>query len=74
MKIWLHTEGPVGIIESVADAGKAEAIKNTCNHICQACAYLHLDQDIRHAVQEKWQDYAPRVLGKFAHKQLSETV
>ncbi len=45
LKLWLRVEGPMNILESLL--GKKHEKLNDIVHICQACAILHKDNEIR---------------------------
>ena len=74
LKIWLHVEGPSGVLESVLPSAEADALIRDSNHICQLCAVLHLTPDIRKAIQSKWRENVPRVLRKLAAQRLANQV
>ncbi|ELQ07393.1 hypothetical protein [Xanthomonas translucens] len=46
LKFWIHTDGPYAIIESVLGKEYAKILDGVV-HICQACAILHKDDEVR---------------------------
>jgi hypothetical protein len=60
LKWWIHAEGPLAVVRAVAPE-RAEALER-CDHICEACAALHRDVDIRRALRVNFERHVPRVL------------
>lgn len=65
MKIWIRVEGPSGIARSVLPPEDADKVISSCVHICQLCAVVHQDDNIRAAIADQWQDHVGRVLPAF---------
>lgn len=60
LKIWVHTDGPIEIIRKVAPHREQEF--DNCEHICQACAKLYRDPELRQAVKTQYSKHVPDVL------------
>jgi hypothetical protein len=60
LKWWIHTEGPLAIVRVVAPHRAAEL--SQCDHICEVCATLYRDPELRDAVRTKFINHVPRVL------------
>lgn len=64
LKIWIHMDGPKEIVRKVT--GKASnALMDGTVHICQACAILHQDAEFRAALQARYAEFVPEVIGRF---------
>ncbi|MBA1148590.1 radical SAM protein [Ectothiorhodospiraceae bacterium WFHF3C12] len=64
LKIWIKTDGPVRIIEKLSGF-ELPAPENGIHHICQACAILHKDANIRELAAEKYHEFVPEVISRF---------
>jgi hypothetical protein len=60
LKWWIHTEGPLAVVRAVAPQRASDLER--CNHICEACATLHRDPELREAVRKNFLRHVPRVL------------
>ncbi len=65
MKIWIRVEGPSGIARSVLPHDAAENVINSCVHICQLCAVVHQNEEIRTAIESQWENHVGRILPAF---------
>jgi organic radical activating enzyme len=66
LKTWLRVEGPAGIVRSVLPTQVAEQHVDSCDHICQLCALVHQDAEIRSSIADKWTQHVGRVQHAFA--------
>ncbi|WP_237649324.1 radical SAM protein [Xanthomonas translucens] len=71
LKFWIHTDGPYAIIESVLGKESAKILDGVV-HICQACAILHKDDEVKRAVLSRYQQLAPEVMTRFYLKRALE--
>lgn len=74
LKIWIHIEGPFEIVKTLLGAERADVLLRSVNHICHACALLHLDDEIRDALLEQWPLHVKRVLAQFTLGNAIKTV
>jgi hypothetical protein len=66
LKMWIHVDGPISIVKKVAPE-RAHLLQDS-EHICQACARMFHDQQIRRAIRERYMEHIPEVLTKFKFK------
>lgn len=69
MKIWIYVEGPEGIIEFAASKNKDINIPKDLYHICESCAYLYKNENIRKTIAEHYHEKIDDVLLKLTLKQ-----
>lgn len=67
LKIWIHVDGPSGIIEKLFPE-EAYMLLASSIHICQACAVLHQHPQVRARLKEKYINFVPDVLARFNAK------
>lgn len=68
MKIWLHIEGPYGIVKRMYGENAASNFFKGVNHICHSCAILHHNEDFRKKILNEWQNHVSRVMQRFMLK------
>lgn len=64
MKIWLRVDGPHQIISRVLGERGKQKLEGVV-HICQACAMLHQDDEIKGAILGSYERYIPEVTSRF---------
>lgn len=64
MKVWLQVDGPYTIVERLMDTSAERYLKNVV-HICEACAILHKNPDVRATVMERYQEFVPEITTRF---------
>lgn len=65
VKIWLSVDGPATILESLfGDEANEEFGK--MSHICEACSILHKNPKCRKTLLEKYEEFVPSVMARFA--------
>jgi hypothetical protein len=64
LKIWIHMDGPKEIVRKITGKPANELMDGTV-HICQACAILHQNEPFRKALQARYQEFLPEVVGRF---------
>lgn len=66
LKIWIHVDGPISIVKKVAPE-RLHLVKDS-EHICQACARMFQDEQIRNAIRKAYAVHIPAVLTKLKFK------
>ncbi|MRV74971.1 radical SAM protein [Duganella sp. FT92W] len=73
MKIWIHVDGPDGIIKKVYGGNPPpELISN--DHMCDTCARLHKCDQTRSLVRERYQEFYPDVMFRYEMKNLLDRI
>ena len=67
IKIWIHVDGPGVILKKIFGNDIPEDLKNV-RHICQACAFLHLNPSARDQLKRKYIEFVPEVVARFTLK------
>ncbi len=68
LKIWINVDGPYTIITRLFGEAAHEDLKGVV-HICQACAILHKNPEIRARIQQRYMEFVPDVMSRFYLKQ-----
>lgn len=69
MKMWIYIEGPEGIIEFAASKNKNINLPKNLYHICESCAYMYQNKEIRKTIAEHYHEKIDEVLFKLTLKQ-----
>jgi hypothetical protein len=69
MKIWIHIDGPDGIIRKVYDGNPPDGLISD-DHMCETCARLHKSDATRALVRERFQEFYPDVMFRYGMKNL----
>lgn len=64
LKYWIHTHGPYSIIERVIPESASKILSNVV-HICQACAILHQNVEVKHAISQNYEGFVSEVMTQF---------
>lgn len=64
LKIWIHVDGPKEIARKLLGSRRHQAIDESV-HICQACAFLHQDPELRVELANRYQEFLPEVMQRF---------
>ena len=64
LKLWIHLDGPRQVARAVLGEESNSKIEDSI-HICQACAVLHQDKRLRDALQKRYHEFVPDVVGRF---------
>jgi putative lipoic acid-binding regulatory protein len=72
LKFWIHVEGPYAIIERVMGKESADILEDVV-HICQACAIMHKNPQIREAIEREYLSIVPEVMTRFHIKRALES-
>jgi len=73
VKIWIHMDGPDGVIRKLYDgAPPAELISK--DHMCETCARLHKCDTTRSLVRERYAEFLPDVMFRYKMKSLLSRV
>lgn len=67
LKIWIHMDGPTKIMKKLFGDEIDEALSQI-QHICQACAIMHLHPRVRETLQARYTEFLPDVLSRFSLK------
>ena len=65
LKYWIHMDGPYQIIRRLIGDSGQNILKDVV-HICQACAVLHKNKDIKEAMIKRYDKFIPEVMTRFA--------
>lgn len=65
LKYWLKVDGPYSIIERLL-GHEADSLLDGVVHQCQACAVLHQNDGVRHALASRYGEFVPEVMTRFA--------
>lgn len=69
LKIWLYVEGPEGIIEFATEKNKNIMLPKNLYHICETCAYMYQNIEIRKTISEYYHEKIDDVFFKLILKQ-----
>lgn len=69
MKIWIYVEGPEGIIEFAASKNKNIKIPKNLYHICESCAFMYQNKEIRETIAQHYHEKIEDVLFQLTLKQ-----
>lgn len=67
LKIWIHMDGPTKIMRNLFGDEADEGLSQV-QHICQACAIMHLHPRIRETLKARYTEFLPDVLSRFSLK------
>lgn len=70
LKLWIHMDGVRAVARAVL--GKRHDRIEQSVHMCQACAILHKDDEIRAALQERYHEFMPDVMSRYLVKRALE--
>jgi hypothetical protein len=65
LKYWLKVDGPYSIVKRLMGDEAAPLLEGVV-HQCEACAVLHRNESIRNALTERYADFVPEVMTRFA--------
>jgi hypothetical protein len=71
LKLWIHVDGPRQVARSILGDKRNMQIEDSV-HICQACAVLHQDKEIRTALENHYHEFVPDVVGRYMLNKLLE--
>lgn len=69
MKIWIHVDGPDGIIRKVYGGVPPDGLISN-DHVCDTCARLHKCDTTRALVRERFEEFYPDVMFRYEMKKL----
>lgn len=62
MKLWLHAEGPEEMMKFAKEKDPTIELPEKSFHICEACAYMYMDDKIRNALKNHYHEKVNDVL------------
>lgn len=66
LKYWLRMDGPAEIVRKVMGEERAEELLAGSVHICQDCAVLHKNSEIRKRIATTYENFVPEVMSRYA--------
>ena len=67
LKIWIHIDGPDGVIRKIFDNEPPEELISK-DHMCDTCARLHKSELARSKIRERYREFYPEVMLRFGMK------
>lgn len=69
MKIWIHVDGPDGIIRKVYGGIPPDGLISN-DHVCDTCARLHKCDTTRALARERFEEFYPDVMFRYGMKKI----